>query len=54
MSGVYYGIDLWSTRHGSINIAVTPHCFMFGIAASDGYRGIHIGPFFIGWASDFV
>lgn len=42
-------ISLWETATGYFIAGVSGDTFLFGITCSGSMRGIHIGPFFIGW-----
>ena len=44
-----YGIGLWETAGGCFIAEVSGDTFLFGITCSSSMRGLHIGPFFIGW-----
>lgn len=44
-----YGIGLWDTENGVFMAEVSGDTFLFGVTCSSSMRGIHIGPFFIGW-----
>lgn len=45
-----YGIGLsWETENGCFIAEVSGDTFLFGVTCSSSMRGIHIGPFFIGW-----
>ena len=46
-----YGIGLWETDSGCFIAEVSGDTFLFGITCSGSMRGIHIGPFFIGWVA---
>lgn len=46
-----YAISLWETATGDFIAGVSGEAFLFGITCSSTTRGVHIGPFFIGWVA---
>lgn len=44
-----YGMALWETENGCFIAEASGDTFLLGVTCSSSMRGIHIGPFFIGW-----